>query len=38
MSRNRTSVPFSITILVLMTAIVVPLAGALLWLGWRSVD
>lgn len=30
--------PFSATMLVLMALIVVPLAAALLWLGWRSVD
>ncbi len=38
MSSNRTSVPFSITMLTLMALIVVPLATVLLWLGWRSVD
>lgn len=38
MSRNRRSVPFSITMLTLMALIVVPLAAVLLWLGWRSVD
>ena len=37
MKSIRRSVPFSITILTLMALIVVPLAGALLWLGWRSV-
>ena len=37
MKSIRRSVPFSITILTLMALIVVPLAWALLWLGWRSV-
>src|SRR5882724_2547163 len=32
------SVPFSITLLTLMALIVVPLASALLWLGWHAVD
>src|ERR1044071_6523529 len=32
------SVPFSITLLTLMGLIVVPLASALLWLGWHAVD
>jgi adenylate cyclase len=31
-------VPFSVSILTLMALIVVPLASALLWLGWRAVD
>ena len=30
--------PFSVSILTLMALIVVPLASALLWLGWRAVD
>jgi adenylate cyclase len=38
MSAARRSVPFSITLLTLMALIVLPLAGALLWLGWRAVD
>lgn len=38
MTQKRASVPFSVTILVLMASIVAPLAGALLWLGWHSVD
>jgi len=38
MNRKRRSVPFSVTMLALMALIVVPLAGVLLWLGWRSVD
>ncbi|MCW5736886.1 MAG: hypothetical protein KIS73_22360 [Enhydrobacter sp.] len=35
---QRRSVPFSIHILTLMAAIMVPLASTLLWLGWRAVD
>jgi adenylate cyclase len=38
MSEARRSVPFSITLLTLMALIVLPLALALLWLGWRAVD
>ncbi len=38
MSESRRSVPFSITLLTLMALIVLPLAAALLWLGWRAVD
>lgn len=38
MKRSQRAVPFSATMLVLMALIVVPLAAALLWLGWRSVD
>ena len=38
MSKSRRSVPFSITLLTLMALIVLPLAAALLWLGWRAVD
>ena len=38
MKSFRWSVPFSITILALMALILAPLAGALLWLGWRSVN
>jgi adenylate cyclase len=38
MSRSPRSVPFSVTLLTLMGLIVLPLASALLWLGWRSVD
>ena len=34
----RRSVPFSVTILIVMALIVVPLSCALLWLGWRAVD
>ena len=34
----RRSIPFSITILMLMALVVVPLTSVLLWLGWRSVD
>lgn len=37
MKSIRRSVPFSITLLTLMALIVVPLAWALLWLGWQSV-
>ena len=38
MSRQRRSVPFSVTLLTLMGLIIVPLAAALLLLGWRAVD
>ena len=38
MKESRRSVPFSVTLLTLMTLIVLPLATALLWLGWRAVD
>src|SRR5260370_17950391 len=38
MNESRRSVPFSITLLTLMALIVLPLAAALLWLGWRAVD
>src|SRR6266404_4964082 len=38
MVKAKRSVPFSISILTLMALIVVPLASALLWLGWRAVD
>lgn len=38
MKSFRWSVPFSVTILALMALILAPLAGALLWLGWRSVN
>jgi adenylate cyclase len=38
MNGSRRSVPFSITLLTLMALIVLPLAAALLWLGWRAVD
>jgi adenylate cyclase len=38
MNESRRSVPFSVTLLTLMTLIVLPLATALLWLGWRAVD
>ena len=38
MNEARRSVPFSITLLTLMALIVLPLATALLWLGWRAVD
>jgi adenylate cyclase len=38
MKTSRPSVPFSITILALMALIIVPLAGALLWLGWHAVN
>src|SRR5258707_11132924 len=37
-SPRTRSVPFSITLLTLMALIVVPLASALLWLGWHAVD
>lgn len=38
MAKTRHTVPFSISILTLMALIVLPLASALLWLGWRAVD
>ncbi|MBM3649581.1 MAG: hypothetical protein FJX11_17515 [Alphaproteobacteria bacterium] len=38
MSGRRRSVSFRVTLLALMALIVLPLAGALLWLGWRAVD
>ena len=38
MTKAKRSVPFSISILTLMALIVVPLASALLWLGWRAGD
>ena len=38
MTKAKRSVPFSVSILTLMALIVVPLAVALLWLGWRAVD
>src|SRR5258708_40236673 len=38
MNGSRRSVPFNITLLTLMALIVLPLAAALLWLGWRAVD
>jgi adenylate cyclase len=38
MNGSRRSVPFHITLLTLMVLIVLPLAAALLWLGWRAVD
>ena len=38
MNESRRSVPFSITLLLLMALIVLPLTTALLWLGWRAVD
>src|SRR5258708_34386299 len=37
MNGPRRSIPFSITLLTLMMLIVLPLAAALLWLGWRPV-
>src|SRR6185503_5705061 len=36
--RSRLSIPFSLTLLVLMGLIVVPLAGALLWLGEETAE
>lgn len=36
--RPKRSIPFHVTLLTLMAMIVFPLAGALLWLGWRAVD
>ncbi|WP_421994616.1 adenylate/guanylate cyclase domain-containing protein [Reyranella sp.] len=38
MKRERRSIPFSVTLLTLMGLIIVPLAAALLLLGWRAVD
>ena len=38
MNEAQRSVPFSITLMMLMALIVLPLATALLWLGWRAVD
>src|ERR1044072_9692958 len=38
MNRSRRSIPFHVTLLTLMVLIVLPLAAALLWLGWRAVD
>lgn len=38
MKASRRSVPFSVTLATLMALIVLPLATALLWLGWRAVD
>ncbi|MBL6654309.1 MAG: HAMP domain-containing protein [Reyranella sp.] len=38
MTGSRRSIPFHVTILTLMALIVLPLASALLWLGWRAVD
>lgn len=38
MKGSRRSVPFHVTLLTLMALIVLPLATALLWLGWRAVD
>jgi adenylate cyclase len=38
MNGSRRSIPFHVTILTLMALIVLPLASALLWLGWRAVD
>ncbi len=38
MNGSRRSIPFHVTLLTLMVLIVLPLATALLWLGWRSVD
>ncbi len=38
MKISRRSVPFSVTLATLMALIVLPLAAALLWLGWRAVD
>src|SRR5690242_909990 len=38
MNGTRRSIPFHVTILTLMALIVLPLASALLWLGWRAVD
>src|SRR4029077_7603746 len=37
MNRSRRSIPFHVTLLTLMVLIVLPLAGTLLWLGWRAV-
>ncbi|HEX9327369.1 MAG TPA: hypothetical protein VF915_12675, partial [Reyranella sp.] len=38
MNGSRRSIPFHVTLLTLMVLIVLPLAAALLWLGWRAVD
>ena len=38
MNGSRRSIPFHVTLLTLMALIVLPLAAALLWLGWRAVD
>ena len=38
MNGQRRSIPFHITLLTLMVLIVLPLAAALLWLGWRAVN
>jgi adenylate cyclase len=38
MNGSRRSIPFHVTLLTLMVLIVLPLASALLWLGWRAVD
>jgi adenylate cyclase len=38
MNRSRRSIPFHVTLLTLMVLIVLPLATALLWLGWHAVD
>ena len=38
MKPSRLSIPFSVTILLLMALVLTPLSTALLWLGWRSVD
>lgn len=38
MNGSRRSIPFHVTLLTLMVLIVLPLATALLWLGWRAVD
>lgn len=38
MSPVRQSISFSVTLLMLMALVVVPLTSALLWLGWRSVE
>jgi adenylate cyclase len=38
MNGSRRSIPFSVTLLTLMLLILLPLAAALLWLGWRAVD
>ena len=38
MNGSQRSIPFHVTLLTLMVLIVLPLAAALLWLGWRAVD
>jgi adenylate cyclase len=38
MTHEPRAVPFSVSILTLIALIVIPLASALLWLGWRAVD